>query len=49
MSEVRVVASTNGSAVRVRGARGRDCRDLFTAETAEDAEVFGQDRRDIVM
>ena len=28
---------------------GRNCGDVLTAETAEGAEVFGQDRRDIVM
>ena len=27
---------------------GRNYGDVFTAEPAEDAEVFGQDRRDIV-
>ncbi len=28
---------------------GRNYGDVFTAETVEGAEVFGQDRRDIVM
>ncbi len=28
---------------------GQNCGDVFTAETAEGAEVFGQDRQDIVM
>ena len=30
-------------------SNARNCGDVFTAETAEGAEVFGQDRRDIVM